>query len=284
MKILYVTDIHGDHGKYWQVLEVAREHGVDAVVNGGDMLPKGSVNLHSAQKEFVEGFLDGYFAQYEKAGIYHLGYLGNDDLRILDAFFEKVCSRYPRVVNLAQKKFELETFEFIGMNWVADYPFRLKDRCRKDQKEYQFQRQFGSGLFSTKDGYKELDDWFAYAQTLPTIEEELRSLPKPKNPRKAIYVIHMPPAGLGLDVCQSGEKVGSKAIYEFIEKTQPLLTLHGHIHESPTCSGVWRAAVGKTVCVQPGQLNADSVSYAFIDLSSMNIERSVDSFVNRKFV
>ena len=49
-------------------------------------------------------------------------------------------------------------------------------------------------------------------------------------------------------------------------------------------SGVWRATVGETVCVQPGQLNADSVSYAFIDLGGMKMERFVDSLVNRKFV
>ncbi|MBI4669440.1 MAG: hypothetical protein HY747_09725 [Elusimicrobia bacterium] len=93
----------------------------------------------------------------------------------------------------------------------------------------------------------------------------------------------MPPAGLGLDVCQSEERVGSRAVYEFIEKTQPLLALHSHIHESPECSGAWRAVVGKTVCVQPGQSNADSVSYVLIDPGNMKMERFVDSLVNRKF-
>jgi Icc-related predicted phosphoesterase len=90
----------------------------------------------------------------------------------------------------------------------------------------------------------------------------------------------MPPANIGLDVCWSDEKVGSQAIYKFIEKNQPLLTLHGHIHESPAKSGVWKAKVGKTISVQPGQLKPDSVSYVIIDLAKMKLERFDERFAN----
>lgn len=272
MKILYVTDIHGHEAKYWQALKVAKENGVKAVVNGGDMLTLED-DLHRTQKEFIEGFLDGYFAEYEKAGIYHLGYLGNDDLKIHDACFDQVCAKYPYAVNLAQSRFELESLEFIGMNWVTDYPFQLKDRCRKDRKDYVFQEQFGPGLLSMKKGFDVLPNWFAHASTLPTLKEELESLPKPKNPSKAIYVIHMPPARVGLDICQDGREVGSQTVYKFIERRQPLLTLHGHIHESPSRSGVWQANIGKTVCVQPGQMKSNFLSYVLIDLNNMKMER-----------
>ena len=275
MKIVYVTDVHGDESKYRHVLSVARRVGAQAVVNGGDMLTMED-DLHRTQQEFIEGFLDGYFAEHEKAGMFHIGLLGNDDLRIHDACFGRVCSKYPHAVNLAQARFGLEAFEFIGMNWVVDYPFRLKDRCRKDRADYIFQRQFGTGLLSNPAGFEELQDWAAYASTLPTIEEELEKLPKPKDPSKAIYVIHMPPARLGLDVCQSGEEVGSHALYRFIERTQPFLTLHGHIHESPSRSGVWRAKMGRTVCIQPGQIRHDRVSYVIIDLDTMKMERFLE--------
>ena len=276
MKILYVTDLHGNQAKYRQVLEIARKNKVVAVVNGGDMLCWGD-NVHQSQREFIESFLGGYLAEYEKAGIYHLAYLGNDDLKIHDACFDKVCSKYPHAVNLAQKRFPLESFEFIGMNWVVDYPFRLKDRCRKDTKDYVFQSQFGRGLLSKEKGFEELPDWFGYASTLPTIAEELKLLPKPKNSGKAVYVIHMPPAGIGLDVCQDGRRVGSQAVYRFIKARQPLLTLHGHIHESPSRSGVWKAQIGETVCVQPGQLHPDTLSYVIIDLGTLKMERAEDT-------
>ena len=272
MKIIYVTDIHGDRAKYWHVFEAAKEKDVQAVVNGGDMLPKEG-DLHLEQKEFVEGFLDKYFAEYQKANIHHLGYLGNDDLKIYDADFDRVCSKYSRAVNLAQTRFTLGSFELIGMNWVVDYPFQLKDRCRKDKKDYVFQRQFGPGLLSRENGFEEITNWFTYAGALPTIQEELGSLPKPKNPGQTIYVIHMPPARIGLDMCQSGETVGSESIHEFIKKIQPRLTLHGHIHESPSCSGVWKAKIGKTVCIQPGQMRSNGLSYVLIDLDKMTMER-----------
>lgn len=283
MKIIYITDVHGNKAKYWHALESAKKNGAMAVINGGDMLPKDG-DLHRDQRDFVEGFLDDYFSEFEKAGIHHIGFLGNDDLKIHDESFQRICSKYPHAINLAQKRFKLGPFEFVGMNWVVDYPFQLKDRCRKDQKDYVFQRQLGPGLLSTERGFQTIPDWFSFASTLPTIEDELDALPNPKNPRKTVYVIHMPPANVELDVCWSGEKVGSQAIYKFIEKNQPLLTLHGHIHESPAKSGVWKAKVGKTISVQPGQLKPDSVSYAIIDLSTMKMERFEDLLkVNRSF-
>ena len=41
--------------------------------------------------------------------------------------------------------------------------------------------------------------------------------------------------------------VGSKAVRQIIEEVQPLLTLHGHIHES---QGITR--IGRTVAINPG--------------------------------
>lgn len=78
-----------------------------------------------------------------------------------------------------------------------------------------------------------------------------------KNMEKAIFNFHDPPYGTMLDYApklkdmrQSAgevEHVGSKAVAEKIKQYQPLLGLHGHIHES-------RAAqkIGRTFCVNPG--------------------------------
>ncbi len=126
-------------------------------------------------------------------------------------------------------------------------------------------------MLSEKGEWKEVDDWFAYAKTLPTIAEEMKNLPRPQSMDKTVYLLHMPPARLGLDKCANGTEVGSKAIYDFIDKNQPLLTLHGHIHESPRMTGKWSAQLGKSVCIQPGQL--DDFAYVVIDLESMNYER-----------
>lgn len=272
MNILYVTDLHGDRMKYQQVFHLAVEHRVAAVVNGGDMLPK-NADLFG-QGEFIAGFLDRHFSRYESAGIYYLGCLGNDDLRVFDALFQTTCSKWRHVVNLAQRRFELGGYEFVGMNWVVDYPFRLKDRCRMDTRNYEFQEQFGTAVLSATSGWLDVPDWEGHARSMPTVEDELEMLIKPPSMDRAVYVVHMPPFGLGLDACADGRRVGSFAVYNFLRKYQPRLALHGHIHESPEISGRWCGDIGRTVCVQPGQ--GDRLTWVLIDLEKMELARHVE--------
>jgi Icc-related predicted phosphoesterase len=40
--------------------------------------------------------------------------------------------------------------------------------------------------------------------------------------------------------------VGSIAIQRFIQDRQPLITLHGHIHESARITGSWQEKIGRT--------------------------------------
>ena len=54
-------------------------------------------------------------------------------------------------------------------------------------------------------------------------------------------------------------------------KNQPFLSLHGHIHESPEMSGVWKANLGKTICIQPGQIHR--FTCAIIDTETREIQR-----------
>lgn len=269
MRLLFVTDLHGCQWKYDRLLQTAQVHHADVVINGGDLLPK-DIDLYE-QDQFITGPLNNHLARFNAAGIYYLCYLGNDDLRIYDDLFDAICRQYPFIVNLAQRRYELNGVEFVGMNWVTDYPFPFKDRCRMDSADYVFQEQSGVGLLSTPAGWRELDDWYSYARTLPTIADELKQLVRPQDFAHSVYVIHMPPAGLGLDVCWDGQRVGSRAVNEFLWENQPKLSLHGHIHESPEVSGRWQGKIGETICVQPGQL--DPFTYVTIDLNSMAITR-----------
>ncbi len=269
MRILYVTDLHGSEWKYDRIFHLSQKYKIDIVINGGDMYPKDR-DLFS-QDRFIIKYLDSYFAKFDAAGIYYLCYPGNDDLIIFDHLFEEIFKKYSFISNIAQHRIEIGDYEFLGMNWVVDYPFRLKDRCRMDTNDYAFQQQLGTGLISNPDGWKEIDDWFEYAKSLPTIEDEMKSLIIPNDMKKAIYVIHMPPEKLGLDECGDGLKVGSKAIYNFLMKHQPLISLHGHIHESPEMSGRWHATLNNTLCIQPGQLIP--LTYVIIDLKTMDFKR-----------
>jgi len=85
---------------------------------------------------------------------------------------------------------------------------------------------------------------------------------KLKNPSQAVFSFHAPPYGSGLDEAPELTKdlrpayagrsmvpVGSRAVMTVIDKYQPLLGLHGHIHE-----GKGTRKYKKTLCVNPGSM------------------------------
>jgi uncharacterized protein len=102
---------------------------------------------------------------------------------------------------------------------------------------------------------RELDEEEIYAR-LKQLVDQL------ENPGRAIFNIHVPPRDSTLDtafevdedlryVTKGGRPhevaTGSSAVRQIIEEAQPLLSLHGHIHES---KGVTR--IGRTVAINPG--------------------------------
>jgi Icc-related predicted phosphoesterase len=90
-----------------------------------------------------------------------------------------------------------------------------------------------------------------------------------KEPGLAIYNLHVPPLDSKLDECAKlddklqpisdlGNPVmfgaGSSAVREVIESHQPLLGLHGHIHE-----GRGEARLGRTLCLNPGSNYSEGI-------------------------
>ncbi len=269
---VYVTDLHGNRWRYERTLELAAEVGAALMINGGDLLPHG--RMHEEQARFIDEFLDPYFAACRDRGIRCLLIPGNDDLAAHDPLLEAVCGKYPLVSNVARRLASVGPYDVIGLDLVADFPFRLKDRARMDTRDAGFPPQSPGGILSVPGGWRELPDWPAYARTLPTIQDALSALPAPRDPCRAVYLLHGPPAGLGLDVCRGGTPVGSRAVLRFLERVQPRLALHGHIHESPEESGAWKNTVGRTVCIQPGQAPG-SLTAVVGDMDGMTFERRV---------
>ncbi|WP_170772658.1 metallophosphoesterase family protein [Ruegeria lacuscaerulensis] len=56
-----------------------------------------------------------------------------------------------------------------------------------------------------------------------------------------VLITHSPPKGYG-DVTSTGDAVGSTAVRDAIERLQPQMSLHGHIHDS----WGYRGALGRT--------------------------------------
>lgn len=86
--------------------------------------------------------------------------------------------------------------------------------------------------------------------------------PNLRDPANAVFSLHAPPYGSGLDEApeltkdmrlayagQSLVSVGSQAVLKVIEKYQPLLGLHGHIHE-----GKGSRKIKRTLCINPGSM------------------------------
>lgn len=101
---------------------------------------------------------------------------------------------------------------------------------------------------------------------------------------RAIFNIHVPPHGTGLDSAPEIEdgnrvkrggtimaSVGSTAVRDAILEYQPLLSLHGHIHES---RGMQK--LGRTVCINPGSSYSDwTLQGVVVDLKGAKVKRYV---------
>ncbi|MEG0330507.1 MAG: metallophosphoesterase [Longicatena sp.] len=277
MKLLYVTDLHGDKDKYSKLLEVAVDSGIKLIANGGDMLPK-QCDRHKEQPIFINEFLRDYFHKLEQDDIDYLVMLGNDDLLTLDDLFADVCNEFGNVYNIAGTKVIINGYEFIGMNYILDHPFGCKDRVVTETHYIPQQQLSAVAGISNRIDYDRIYNWLEYSTTkLPQMCDILKRLPIPKNPEKTIYITHMPPAGLRLGQLRYQElDIGSVDIYEFLKEKQPLLSLHGHIHESPdTQKGKWINQILNTTCIQTGQteLHDNVLIYAEIDLISRTYER-----------
>lgn len=276
LKILYTTDLHGSNLYYNMTFKKAMLHEVDLVINGGDLLPK-IEPIFRRQKKYIRFLEKMYFPRWEKAGIYYIYCPGNDDARIFDDDLAQACSRFDFVHFLKRRKIEIRGLDFIDFDLVCDYPFGIKDRCRMDRQDFIFPDQTGPPSYTVKkahgEAWEEIEDWFSVARTLPTLEEELQALVRPRDMKKAVYIMHMPPAGIGLDACQADDRPESKSVFEFLAKNQPLLSLHGHIHESYQMTGIWKTKIGDTWAVQPGQGGQYPV-YCVIDTDDLeNMER-----------
>ena len=118
-------------------------------------------------------------------------------------------------------------------------------------------------------------------RTIQRMIEEKMS--KVKNPKNAIFNFHAPPFNTSIDLAPQLDKnmrlvggldgvkfvhVGSKGVRNVIEKYQPILGLHGHIHES---SGFEK--IGKTICLNPGSEYGEGLLRGYIiDISKEGLE------------
>ncbi len=207
----------------------------------------------SESADFVQGFLAAGLERLSQAlGRSYpqvLVILGNDDPRSEEPAFLSAAERgvWEYVHN---RKTEVGGVPIYGYAYVPPTPFQLKDWER-----YDVSRFVDVGSVSPEEGRRSVPVSKREAR-YATMEKDLTELTGDDDLEKAVFLFHSPPYKTKLDRAGLDGKVvehapmdvhcGSVAIRRLIEKRQPMLTLHGHIHESAELTGSWRDRIGRT--------------------------------------
>ena len=118
-------------------------------------------------------------------------------------------------------------------------------------------------------GWSNVTPWKTFREAPePELAKRLEAMiPANANMSRMVFNFHCPPYGSNLDeapeidqdlnVKEAGRSmvpVGSTAVRDAIRRYQPLLSLHGHIHE-----GKGTARIGKTLAINAGSLYEQGV-------------------------
>jgi uncharacterized protein len=187
--------------------------------------------FHSLIRSRLEEWIEFARPRLAEQGVKCFAAPGNDDAFYVD----ELLADSGAIELLEGRVVELDGVEILTTGWSNETPWHTEREC-------------------TEEGLR--------VRIGAMIEQVVR-------PETAVFNIHVPPHGTNLDQCpkldeelrpvhSGGNPVmtsaGSTAVREAIETYQPVLGLHGHIHEG---RGVTR--IGRTVCVNPGSVYSEGV-------------------------
>lgn len=255
-RCFFVSDLHGRPDLYGKLFESIIDNPPDAVFMGGDLLPHSMMSVEIdgvVCRDFVGKYLIPEFARLRRDLGDHYPrvflILGNDDNRNEeDSFIGAAATGLWDYVH--DRMIEFGPYQIFGYSFVPPTPYQLKD-----WEKYDVSRYVDPGCVSPEEGMRSVPvpDWETRSST---IKEDLERLAGEEDLKRAIFLFHTPPYDTVLDRAALDGKmvdhvpvdvhVGSIAVRRFIESKQPLVTLHGHIHESSDLTGFWRDRIGKT--------------------------------------
>jgi uncharacterized protein len=253
---LFVSDLHGNLDRYQKLFKAIAEYLPELVFIGGDILPSGLmalVNSDLPNGSFIESYLIPQFTELKNL----LGerypqiflILGNDDGR----FDEEAVISYDNAGlwhYMHNRKYSYGQLVVYGYSYVPPTPFMLKD-----WEKYDISRYVDPGCVSPEEGFRSVKI-SEYDMKYSTIADDLSCLIESDNLSNAIMLFHTPPHNTNLDRIDTKGKmidhvpidphVGSIAVRRLIEEKRPMITLHGHAHESATVTGNWKDRIGRT--------------------------------------
>ncbi|MBM4172625.1 MAG: hypothetical protein FJ214_12205 [Ignavibacteria bacterium] len=250
MKCIFVSDLHGKIDKYEKLFHLVKTEVPDILFLGGDLLPHSNVYKNFIEKYLLKNLLKIRSTLKRNHPIIFL-ILGNDDARYEEEEIIKYSNLgYWNYIN--QKKIVIDNSSFYGYNFTPPSPFILKD-----WEKYDVSRFTEPGCISPEEGKRTIEIP-EQEKKFSTIKNDIDTLIGDDDLSNSIFLFHGPPYKTNLDIAAIAGKfidhvpldphVGSIAIKKFIETRQPLLTLHGHIHESSRISGNWKDKIGNTFC------------------------------------
>jgi Icc-related predicted phosphoesterase len=299
MKIFFATDIHGSEVCWRKFLNSAAFYKADLVVLGGDVTGKAMVPVTSHNGYWqvtVRGQtyrletreeLEAMLTRIRNSGFYpamvtpdELQHLSQEEGAVDRRFTTEMISSLDRWLDMADGKLKGGQIPCI-LNGGNDDIWEIDDIIEQSPCV-----SFGEGKVLDLDGFQLI----SMGWTNPTPWDTFREAPEPElaakieavagqatDMKRTIFNFHAPPYGTGLDEAPELDStlrpthggavmkpVGSTAVRDAILAHQPLLSVHGHIHES---RGVKR--MGRTLAINPGSVYGDGVLQgAVIDLDA----------------
>ena len=291
--ILFVTDLHGSNVCLKKALNGAKMYKANSLIIGGDVTGKFVVPVIKGPDGFTTEFQGTKYAvkkEEELQEIYRvIGDSGHyyyptspeefEEARHskekTEAIFRdlviKRLGEWLKIIEERMKNSGIEVYITGGNDDFYSVTDMLKASKAIINPEERVVDVGGHEMLSS--GYSNITPWkcprdISEEEITKKLEEMTGQL---KDPKTAIFNIHVPPYDTPIDLApeldetlrpkMSGSEggfkmihVGSTAVRAVIDKYQPLVGLHGHIHES-------RAAVklGRTTCINPGSEYGEGV-------------------------
>jgi uncharacterized protein len=292
MRLYFATDIHGSEVCWRKFLNAARFYNADTLIMGGDVsgkavvpvvaVPGGGhrVRQFTGDRVLTVAELDQVEAKVRDMGFYpfrtteeELDQIWLDPAAVGAVFLSQMRETLVRWLDIAAVKLAGSGVRLFVMTGNDD-PAELRDILAASPIVTDAEDQLvelGEGITMISCGWSNRTPWNS-PREMDDVDLERRMekmAAEVPHPERAVFNLHVPPARTAIDlapalddslkpVVRGGavvmESVGSEAVRHILERHQPMLGLHGHIHES---RGAVR--IGRTLAINPGSEYGDGV-------------------------
>jgi Icc-related predicted phosphoesterase len=304
-RVFFATDLHGSEMCWRKFLNAAKFYEADVLICGGDMTGKAMIpiveeNGHytvtlSDQRQVVGvEQVDEIENQIRRKGYYplrltpeRLQELDHDAEKRRECFQEVMLDGVRRWMGMAEEKLRgtsVRIFVCPGNDDEMEVDDVVRESDMVELGEGRMVDIEGFTMIST--GWSNHTPWNTHREeTEEKLGERIEAMAKQiSDPSRAIFNLHCPPFRSGLDEAPAIDSdlklmhggralrpVGSTAVRQAIDKHQPLLSLHGHIHESKGA-----VKLGKTLSINPGSSYEEGVLMAAV--INLDVKKGIKSY------